>query len=234
MDKKRILLKISGEVFLDSSRKNLSADTINKLIGQLKQLNNSHQFGIVVGGGNFFRGKQHGKQMGLNPAVGHQIGMLVTVMNGLILKNLLEQHNIPAKLFCAIPSPTIGTPICQQTIHNALHENKTLIFTGGTGNPFFTTDTNAILRALQMNADEIWKGTTIDGVYTTDPRTDKDAQLLKTVTFIDAINQHLGIMDLTAYAMAEQHKQRIRIFDIFAQDALLHVAQDPQFGSTIV
>ena len=231
--KKTILLKITGEVFLDKKTGKISSKTIQNIISQMKDLKDEIQFGVVVGGGNFFRGNQHGKEMGINPSVGHQIGMLATMMNGLILKDLLEQQEMSAALFCAMPSPEIGKPISQQTIDEALYGKRTLIFTGGTGNPFFTTDTNAVLRALQMNADEVWKGTSVDGVYTQDPEKDPKATLLKRVTFMQAIQNKLGVMDLTAFAMAEQHHQKIRVFDIFAPNALIQAAHNNDFGSLI-
>ena len=224
---------MTGEIFLNAKTKALSAELLHQLIDQIKQLNGKYQWGIVIGGGNFFRGNQHGKRMGIRSSVGHQIGMLGTMMNGLMLKDLMEQQGLAAELLCAMPSPEIGNPISQQTINGSLDEDKILIFTGGTGNPFFTTDTTAILRALQINADEVWKGTSVDGVYTTDPRTNPDAKKLDRVTFKQAIEQRYGVMDLTAYAMAEQHNEPIRIFNIFTPDALLKAAQDPQFGSTI-
>ncbi len=228
----KIMLKLTGEVFLDSNKR-LSGEMVRSIIRQLKQLSETHQFGIVVGGGNFFRGSQHGKQLGIDTAVGHQIGMLATMMNGLILKDLVEQQDLSAALFCAMPSPEIGEAICQQTIHAALETRDVLIFSGGTGNPFFTTDTNAILRALQMGADVVWKGTNVDGVYDHDPRINKNACKLPLVSYDQAFNQQLGIMDLTAYALAYQHKKIVRVFDIFTKDALILVANDPTFGSII-
>ena len=204
MSKKRILLKLTGEIFLDEEKKSLSSDGVNSLIDQMRQLRDSYQWGIVIGGGNFFRGNQHGKALGIRSSVGHQIGMLGTMMNGLMLKDLLEQKELAAELLCAMPSPEIGKPISQQSINGSLKEDKILIFTGGTGNPYFTTDTTAILRALQINADEVWKGTSVDGIYDADPRTHPDAKKLDHVTFRQAIEQRLGVMDLTAYALAEQ------------------------------
>ncbi len=232
MSKKRILLKITGEIFLAKDGKPTSENALN-LIRQLKELSDTFQFGIVIGGGNFFRGTQHGIKMGVRSTVGHQIGMLATMMNGLMLKDLCEQKGLSTELLCAMPSPEIGKPISQQTINGSLGQDKMLIFTGGTGNPFFTTDTTAILRALQIQAEVIWKGTSIDGVYTADPKKDPSAQKIDKISFEQAIEKRLGIMDLTAYAMAEQYDETIRIFDIFAPDALLKVARDPQFGSTI-
>ncbi len=233
MSRKRILLKLTGEIFL-SKKGTATAENALNLIRQFKELSDQFQFGIVIGGGNFFRGSLHGDQMGLRSSVGHQIGMLATMMNGLMLKDLCEQHGIATALLCAMPSPEIGKPISQQTIYSSLDEGKLLIFTGGTGNPFFTTDTNAILRALQIQADEVWKGTSVNGVYTADPKIDSSAQKIDTLTFSQAIEQRLGIMDLTAYAMAEQHNETVRIFDIFTPEALLKAADDPQFGSTIM
>ena len=231
--KKRILLKLTGEIFLAKNGSGLSADAAKSLIDQIAQLKKSFDIGIVIGGGNFFRGSQHGKRLGIRSSVGHQIGMLATMMNGIMLKDLLEQNDIAAELLCAIPSPEIGKPISQQTIHTSLQAGKLLIFTGGTGNPFFTTDTTAVLRALQIQADTVWKGTSVDGVYTADPEKDTNAQKLQTLTFQQAIDQRLKIMDLTAFAMAEQHSMVVRVFDVFAPDALIKAAQDPQFGSTI-
>ncbi len=233
MGKKKILLKITGELFLDKKTKTLSANTINTILKQIKKLYKEYQFGLVVGGGNFFRGHQHGKRMGIIPSVGHQIGMLGTMMNGLMLKDLLEKQGLKTALFCAMPSPEVGKPISQQAINASLSDGRTLIFTGGTGNPFFTTDTTAVLRALQIGADQIWKGTSVDGVYDKDPVTHKDAKLLKKVSFMQAMQDHLGIMDMTAYAMAYTYHQQIRIFDIFDKDALIQAAQNKNFGSTI-
>lgn len=231
--KKKVLLKLTGEIFLNRTTGKLSPDTIQSLIAQIKPLLATHQFGIVVGGGNFFRGSQQGTTMGITPAVGHQIGMLSTMMNGLMLKDLFEKAGIDAALFCAMPAPEIGKPISQQTITDALKHDQLLIFTGGTGNPFFTTDTTAILRALQMGAMQVWKATTTDGVYSADPRTNPTAQKLTTLNFATAIHNNLGIMDITAYAMAQRYGITVRVFDIFAHQGLERATNDPLFGSTI-
>lgn len=230
--KKRILLKLTGEIFLNKER-HLTASLASNIVAQIKQLNETHQFGIVIGGGNFFRGSQHGTQMGIRNSVAHQIGMLGTMMNGLMLKDLIEQQELPAELFCAMPSPEVGIAISPQTINECLHDGCTLIFTGGTGNPFFTTDTTAVLRGLQINADEIWKGTSIDGAYDKDPKKHADARRFTQLSFRQALQDKIGVMDLTAYAMAETYRQRIRIFDIFSQNALLQAAQNKEFGSLI-
>jgi uridylate kinase len=230
--KQRILCKLTGEIFLDSN-KSLSATMINHVIEQIVILRNSYQFGIVIGGGNFFRGNQQGKKLGISASVGHQVGMLATMMNGLIIKDLLELHGVSTSLFCAMPSPEVGKQISQQSIDTALQSDQTLVFSGGTGNPYFTTDTNAILRALQIDAAQVWKGTHVDGVYNADPKKDPQATLLKSISYDAALQHKLGIMDATAFALAQQYQQKVRIFNIFEPNALIKAAQDPDFGSII-
>lgn len=232
-EKIKILLKLTGELFLDRKTHTLTADGAHNVIKQIKALEETHQFSIVIGGGNFFRGNLHGVKLGINASIGHQIGMLATMMNGLIIQDLLEQHKLPNALFCAMPSPEVGKPIAQQTLEASLEKNETLIFTGGTGNPFFTTDTNAILRALQVGAHEIWKGTHVDGIYNCDPKKNPAAYLVKKMHYAQALQDNIGIMDRTAFALAQEYKQKVRIFNIFTDSALIRAAQDTEFGSLI-
>lgn len=231
--KKRVLLKLTGELLLSSDKKGLSADMMSTVIAQIKALRATHQFGIVLGGGNFFRGSVQGALLGITASVGHHVGMLATMMNGLIVKDLFEQQGFSVSLFSALSCPEIGLSTSQQSIDTALSLDHILLFAGGTGNPFFTTDTNAVLRSLQMQTKDIWKGTNVDGVYDADPRKNSNAQLLKEVSYSDALQNRLGIMDATAFAMAQQYDQEIRVFNIFTPDALLSVAKDTHFGSVI-
>jgi len=231
--KKRILLKLTGEAFLSTQNHNLSPDLINSIFAQIKELSSKFQFGIVVGGGNFFRGNEHGKKMGISRAVGHQIGMLATLLNGLMVKDLVEQHGLKTSLFTAITCPEIATSISQQAIENALEQDDVIVFAGGTGNPFFSTDTTAILRGLQITAEQVWKASHIDGVYTADPRTNKSAQLLPDLTFKYALDNKLGIMDATAFTLAAENKQTVRVFSAFMKNSLIQAAENPHFGSTI-
>jgi uridylate kinase len=233
MGKKRILLKLTGEAFLSRQNHNLNPVLINNVIDQIKQLRTRYQFGIVVGGGNFFRGNEHGTKMGISSAVGHQIGILATLMNGLILKDLLEQHELKTSLFTAVTCPEMATSISQQAIETALEENNTMVFAGGTGNPFFSTDTTAVLRGLQINAEQVWKASHIDGVYSADPKTSKDAQLLSELSYKYALDNRLAIMDATAFTLASENKKTIRVFSIFTENALIKAAENPHFGSTI-
>ena len=231
--KKRVLLKLTGEIFLDPKSCGLSTVAIKKVIAQIKQLHDRYQFCIVTGGGNFFRGDEQGKKLGLGAWSGHQIGMLATMMNGLIIDDLLGQENIPSEIFTATVCLDVGFPINHEAVKNSLEERKTLIFVGGTGNPFFTTDTNAVLRALEIEADEIWKGTNVGGVYSTDPRIDPEATFIKDLTYQQALDKKIKVMDATAFTLASQHKLTIRVFNIWKNDALHEVASNKDFGSTI-
>lgn len=233
MNKKRILLKVTGEILSDTKTGLLCDEHVRFVAQQIKILSETHYFGIVIGGGNFFRGSKHGTKLGITPSVGDQIGMLATMMNGLIIKDLFEQEGLPSSLFCAVPAPEVGAPISQQTIKTALDKGNCLIFSGGTGNPFFTTDTTAILRGLQIEAREVWKGTHIDGIYNADPKKNAQAQLLKHVTYQDALKQELRIMDATAFALAKEHHLKIRVFDIFKENSIVYAATHEDFGSTV-
>lgn len=232
MPKKIILLKLTGEIFLSPDR-TLTRDLINSIAMQIHNLASTHFFGIVIGGGNFFRGSKQGKTLGITPSVAHQIGMLATMMNGLMIKDIFEQHAIPCTLFCAVPAPEIGTPISQQAISSAQAREHCMVFTGGTGNPFFTTDTTAVLRGLQIGASAVWKGTSVDGIYTDDPKSNPQAKLIPIISYNDVFNKQLGIMDTTSIALAKDHNLKIRVFNIFKPDAIIHAAQNETFGSTI-
>lgn len=233
MVKKTILIKLTGEIFLTRDRTHVSSIAARALTQQIKVLMETHHIGIVVGGGNFFRGSREGIDLGIAPAISHQVGMLATVMNGLILHNLLDQEGVPSTLFTALEIPVVGKPASFQEINAARANGSCLIFTGGTGNPFFSTDTAAIVRALQMNASQVWKATNIDGIYTADPNKDPHAVLLSHTTFADALTHRFGIMDATALLLAQEHNLPIRVFSSFAPDALLRAAKDATFGSII-
>ncbi len=231
--KKTILLKLTGEIFLSPLTKNLDNAMIKNIAKQIKHLSPHYYFGIVIGGGNFFRGNVQGKALNITTSVGHQIGMLATIMNGLIIKDLFEQEEIPSTVFCALPSSEIGTPISQQAIKQTMEQGTCIIFTGGTGNPFFTTDTTAIVRGLQIQADAVWKATHVDGIYDADPRLNTHASLIKRISFQDALDKDLKIMDATAFALAKENKLAIRVFNIFQPNALLNAAESHDFGSIV-
>lgn len=229
--KKIILLKLTGEIFSDNLN-NFDSTLIESILNQIGQLRSNYQFSIVVGGGNVIRGYQYNKK-DISSINSHYIGILSTMINGLILQDLCHKHNLKTTLFSALECPQIGLTISPQNIITAKNEADCIIFSGGTGNPYFTTDTNAVLRALQINAIELWKGTKVDGIYTKDPKKYQDAALLKSTTHRYAIEQRLNVMDLAAFTLAEQNHMLIRIFNIFSPNALIEAAKNNNYGSTI-
>lgn len=238
---KTVLLKISGEFLTITQQKQASSQKgacstkshIRHLIDQIKQLQKDHQIAIVIGGGNFFRARKEGKEFGLEQPTADTIGMLATAMNGLILQELFEKNGIATEVLSSLPLPSLFTSINQATIKQALHEKKCIIFCGGTGNPFFTTDTNAVVRALQIQADEVWKATSVDYVYDDDPVINKKCKPLINLTHEYALEKKLKFMDLTAITLSQQHNLTIRFFNGHQENALLKVAHDTKFGSTV-
>jgi uridylate kinase len=229
----RILLKLSGQIFINQQTGLPDAGLATSIASQIKLLSEQYHFGIVIGGGNFFRGNQHGKVYGLSPWSAHTTGMLATVMNGVMLRDIMVRTGLDCILVSALDCPQIAQPINQYVINEAADRNSCIIFAGGTGNPYFTTDTNAVLRALEFGAKEIWKGTSIDGVYDRDPRTYKDAKRLQHISYTYALENRIAIMDATAFALASEQNLTIRVFNVFESDAIIHAAQDKTFGSSI-
>lgn len=224
---KSVVLKLSGEL--------LTADLacVKGILGNIKKLLTTHRISIVIGGGNLFRGQKEGRELGLRPAVADTVGMLATVMNGLVLKEFLVHEGVDAVVLNACAIPGVVDAISQMALDACQKQGSVVIFTGGTGNPFVTTDTCAIIRALQVGAREIWKATKVDGIYDADPVVNPAARLIKKVKYDDVLQQHLGVLDAAAVALARQHNIRIRIFSLFTPDVLLSVADDPSFGSSI-
>ncbi len=202
-----ILIKLSGEVFspLTSYKTSENPQILFNIAKQIKKLQKTHSIGIVVGAGNILRGDKLDKSNGIKITTAHNAGMLSTIINGILLKDILQKENIESQVFSAISCPQIVNVINQEAIEKNICKNNISIFTGGTGNPFFTTDTNAVLRAIQVGAKEVWKGTNVDGVYNCDPKKEKNAKLLKKVTYQEVIEQNLNFMDLTAITLAKQH-----------------------------
>src|SRR3990170_1741163 len=174
-DQRIILLKITGEALpsVTSSTSKApaldSASLIRAVAQQISALRETHKFAIVIGAGNIFRGSIQGKQLGMRESVSHQVGMLATMLNGLIIKELFDQEGIKTKLLTALDCPSVGDIISPSAISQAHAQNNCIIFVGGTGAPYFTTDTAAIVRGLQIGAHEIWKATNVNGVYTDNP-----------------------------------------------------------------
>lgn len=221
-----ILIKLSGELFKKVAN-------LKDVVCQISKLSKQYKLGIVVGAGNIFRGNQQGKEFGLRPIIAHTSGMIATIINGLIIQDLLAKKNIQTKLLSAIDCKGVADSITPSKIDCALQKNQPIIFVGGTGNPFFTTDTNAVLRALQIKAQQVWKGTKVEGIFDSDPMINKNAKLLKTVTYKQVIEQNLQIMDASAITLAQEHNLKIRIFNVFEKDSLLNATKNQNFGSII-
>lgn len=221
-----ILLKLSGTLFANK-------EALSSVIAQIKTLSTSRSFGVVIGGGNFFRGSQQGKHLGLRQTTADAVGMLATNMNGLILRDLFESAGIHCLLMSASPVHGLIPPIDPHVLTSARASSSIVIFAGGSGNPFCTTDTTAVIRALQIGASEVWKATNVDGVFDSDPAHNPSAQKFETLSYNDFVAHKLQIMDTTAITMAHEHNLQIRIFNIFAPHALLNVSRNPNVGSTI-
>lgn len=231
---KPVLIKISGELFRPSSSSSLLDLTLAQGIAhQIKSLHETHQIGIVIGAGNIFRGSKDGVALHLRHSVADSIGMLGTMINSLALQEIFRQEGLDAIILSAQPLAGIADAVSHQTIDNALHHNQCIIFAGGTGNPLFTTDTAAIIRAVQMGAPEVWKATKTDAVYDKDPVLYKDARRLPHLTYQQAFEQKIEVMDRCAFILAESHHLTLRVFDLFAPNALVNVARDPSIGSRI-
>ncbi len=233
--KKAVLVKISGELFsgLKESNDSSRLSKIKDVIDQIKTLHKTHTVGIVIGGGAFFRGDSDGKLLQIKPTTAHTVGMLATMMNGLILQDFFTQHDISSTLLSAIPCSLIARTMRQKNIDDAIKENKCIIFIGGTGNPFVTTDTTAVIRALQIGATEMWKATKVDGIFEKNPMQHPNLKLIPTLKYEEVLAKNLKVLDATAVTLAQKHKMKIRVFNLFHPNALQQVLENPNFGSTI-
>ena len=229
---KTILLKVSGTIL---SNHQVKKSMVTHFLEQLKSLiDQGFRFGIVIGGGNFFRGSQEEVARGLRRSTADTIGMLATVMNGLMLYDLCYTLGIKTHLLNTVHMPQITRTLNQQTLDHVTTEKiPCIIFAGGTANPYFSTDTNAIIRAFQIGATEVWKGTNVDFIYSADPAKESTSMPLKAITYDAFVQQKLGIMDLTAVTLAQTHQLPVRVFNLFKENGLLNVATDKNFGSTI-
>jgi uridylate kinase len=212
---KRVLLKLSGESFADSDTNfGISPNILTDIADQISKANEEGiQIAVVVGGGNFFRGLA-GAQNGIDRVQADYMGMLATVINGLALQNALESIDTPTRLQTAIKMESIAEPFIKRKATRHLEKGRVVIFGSGTGNPYFTTDSAAVLRAIEINADVILKGTRVDGIYNVDPETNKEAIKFDDISFEETIKKGLKIMDTTAFTLSKENKLPIIVFDI--------------------
>ena len=218
---KRILLKISGESLMGSLNYGIDFSTINKISNEIKNVyKKEYQICLIIGGGNIFRGIK-GASEGIDRSTSDYMGMLATVMNALSFQSCLEKINIPTRVQSAISMSQVAEPYIKRKAVRHLEKKRIVIFAAGTGNPFFSTDTAASLRASEMNCSLIIKATKVDGIYNKDPIKFKDAKLLKKITYNEVINNNLRVMDLTAISLAKESNIPILVTNIFKRNCLI-------------
>jgi len=211
---KRVLLKISGEGFGDENGRGLETKQFITLAKEIQKVSRTGvELAIVVGGGNILRGAKLGS-VGKSRVQADQVGMIATVVNALLLQDILEGFTIQTHVISAIEIKNITEPFVLRDCLRYLKEKNVVIFAGGTGNPYFTTDTAAALRAIEINADVLLKATQVDGVYTGDPMKNASAKLYKKLTYMDVLSKRLGVMDLTAISLSMENKLPIIVFNI--------------------
>ena len=230
---RRILLKLSGEALMGPDAFGYHAETMAGFVKQIDEVAGlGVQVGIVVGGGNLFRGAT-GALSGMDRATADSMGMLATVMNSLALKDALMAAGVPAQVMTAVTIAHVGEPFERDAAVRHLEAGRVVIFGGGTGNPFFTTDTAAALRAVEIGADLMLKATKVDGVYTADPKKDATATKYDKLSFDEAIARNLGILDTAAFALCREQKLPLQVFSIFKEGALRRVVHGEPEGTLV-
>jgi uridylate kinase len=220
---KRILFKVSGEAMMGDQPFGHDTKAIKKICNQIKAAHEMDvEICVVVGGGNIFRGVSKAAE-GMERVTADYMGMLATCINGLALQSALESDGISTRMLSAITMNSVCEPYIKRRAARHLERKRVVIFSAGTGNPFFTTDTAAVLRAVEMNCDGIFKGTQVDGVYSADPKVDKNAVRYDQIKYIDVIKQDLRVMDQTAITLAKDNKLPIIVFSIKEENALQEV-----------
>ena len=220
---KRILLKLSGEALMGDNAFGISRDTLKSIVGEIKEVVDlGVQLAIVVGGGNIFRGVALGST-GMDRATGDYMGMLATCMNAMALQDALRNAGVEARVQCALDIDQVAEPYIRGKALSHLKKGRVVIFAAGTGNPFFTTDTAAALRSAEIGADMVLKATQVDGVFTADPKKDPNAKMYKSLTFDEAIQKKLKILDATAFTLCRDQGMPIRVFNLHKPGALKRV-----------
>ncbi len=223
---KRVLLKISGEALMGDGQYGIDVGTVDRIATEISQARQSGvEICLVIGGGNIFRGLS-GAAGGMDRSSADYMGMLATVMNALAMQNALERQNIQTRVLSAIPMTTVCEPYIRRRAIRHMEKGRVVIFAAGTGNPFFTTDTAAALRAAEMNCDALMKGTNVDGVYSADPRIDSSATRFDTLSYLDVLSKDLKVMDASAVSLSRENNIPIVVFSIQSNGAFLKVLED--------
>lgn len=230
---KRILLKLSGEALMGNRKYGIDPERLAEYAQDIKEIaNKGVEVAIVIGGGNIFRGVA-GASVGMDRVQGDHMGMLATVINGLALQGALEDAGLPTRLQTAIKINEVAEPFIRRKAIRHLEKGRVVIFGGGTGNPYFTTDSAAVLRAIEVEADAILKGTRVDGIYTADPEKDATAKKYDHISFDEVLKKGLKVMDTTAFTLSQENKLPIIVFDMNKRGNLLKLMSGKKIGTTV-
>nr|WP_307774624.1 UMP kinase [uncultured Cetobacterium sp.] len=230
----RILLKLSGEALMGEQEFGISSETITSYAKQIKEIVDlGVEVGIVIGGGNIFRGLS-GTEQGIDRVTGDHMGMLATVINAMALQNAIELLGVPTRVQTAIEMPQIAEPFIKRKAQRHLEKGRVVIFGAGTGNPYFTTDTAAALRAIEINADVVIKATKVDGIYDKDPVKFADAKKFTEVTYTEVLNKDLKVMDAAAISLCRDNRLPIVVFDSLTEGNIKKVVLGENIGTTVV
>lgn len=229
----RILLKLSGEVLAGEGGFGIDQDSLHSMAREVAEVAQTGvQVGLVVGGGNFFRGVQAAAKK-MDRVTADHMGMLATVINSLALQDALERQGIPTRVMTAITIPSVAEPYIRRRAIRHLEKGRIVIFAAGTSNPYFSTDTGATLRALEIHAEVVAKATGVDGVYNKDPRKHADAVMFETVTYHEVLANSLAVMDASAVAMCRENKLPIRVFNLRTAGNIMRIAMGEPVGTLI-
>lgn len=230
---KRILCKLSGEALKGQEPYGIHQPTLESIVEEIKEVYETDtQIALVVGGGNIFRGIE-GSASGMERAAADYMGMLATVFNALALQNELEKLRVPTRVQTAIKMQELAEPYIRRRAIRHLEKGRIVIFAGGTGNPFFTTDTAASLRAMEIGAEVILKATKVDGVYTSDPVKEKDAKKITEITYMDVLKKGLKVMDSTAISLCMENKLPIIVFNLTVKGNLKRIVEGVHIGTLV-
>ena len=230
---RRILLKLSGEALMGAEGFGIDPKVLDRMAQEIKELVElGVQVGLVIGGGNLFRGEGLAKA-GMNRVVGDHMGMLATVINGMALQSALENNGIFTRLISALTINQVAEPYIRRRAIRHLEKGRVVIFSAGTGSPYFTTDSAAALRANEIGAEVILKGTRVDGIYTADPEKDPTATRFETLTFDQVLSLGLNVMDATAFTLCQENDIPIIVFDINDPDNLKRIVEGEQVGTLV-
>ncbi|MEX0315697.1 MAG: UMP kinase [Allomuricauda sp.] len=233
MQYKRILLKLSGEALMGEQQYGIDPKRLSEYAEDIQAVvEKGVEVAIVIGGGNIFRGLS-GASQGMDRVQGDHMGMLATVINGLALQSALEIQGVETRLQSAVKINEVAEPFIRRRAMRHLEKGRVVIFGGGTGNPYFTTDSAAVLRAIEIKADVILKGTRVDGIYTSDPEKDKNATKFDSISFNDVLSKGLKVMDTTAFTLSQENELPIVVFDMNTRGNLMKIVSGENIGTVV-